>query len=77
MNSSFFEHSSQSSILSFQFDIFLLDHIIFVAIDNWSILDVHGFACVFQGVQTFLVVEFCWRNAGDHVGIGIASEGVL
>jgi hypothetical protein len=71
------QHLFQPPILSFQFQIFLLEHIVFISVDNRRILDVHGLAGVLEGVETLFVVEFCGTDAGDHVGVGVTPEAVL
>ena len=41
------------------------------------VFDVHGFAGILEGVERFFEVGFGGADAGNHVGIGVASETFL
>ena len=48
-----------------------------VSVDNRLILDIHGFAGIFESIQTLFIVGFCWTDTGDHVSIGIPPQTAL
>lgn len=73
----FAEHGSEPPIFFLKVEDALPELCFFVPIDDGGVFDVHGFAGVFERVQTFFVIAFGRRNTGDHVGIGVATQTVL
>ena len=73
----FAEHGSESPIFFLKVEDALPQLCFLVPIDDGGVFDVHGFAGVLERVQAFLIVAFGRRNAGNHVGIGVATQTVL